>query len=495
MKTLSIVTAICLCTLTGGAGLDAQCINTNTLDQATSGALIEISDRFGDAVTVGDFDADGFDDLVVGAPWEDIGTIANSGQIHVHFGTANGLGNLSWSRWTQTSINGTFNEAGDLFGSVLDTGDFDADGYDDLIIGIPSEDVGGLSNGGRVAVKYGSAAGLLSANASDSWAQTALAGNGNQAGDRFGDAVAVGDFDGDGYDDVAISAPDDDIGAIVDSGRVVVMYGAAGGLSSGNSEAFNQVAVNGVNEAYDHFGAALAAGDFNGDGYADLAIGVPREDHSGAIDPGQIQIKLGSAAGLKAGGTEAFAAVALGAVARDFDFLGEYLAAGDLDADGYDDLVIGSPAKNVNGNDNAGMVAVAFGAAGGLVPVSPQLLFTNDAGPQPIAFGINFGDAVAVADLDDDGYDDIIAGAPRSNGREGRIAVFFGNAAGAMTANTRWFSESCMGGAAANDQYFGQVLAAGDFDGDGDRELAAGDFNHDSAAVNQSGAVFIANIP
>jgi hypothetical protein len=203
----------------------------------------------------------------------------------------------------------------EYLGTSLAAGDFDGDGYQDLVVGVPHDDGRGdpqsmqwcgadpdtaASEGayppiaaGSVQVLYGSVAGLV-ANRNELWHQDKGRVNGQRVhGDELGAAVAVGDFDGDGKADVAIGVPGKDsagkLGSVANSGMVTVLYGGGGGLSDRGGSAntfFHQdlSGMLGVREAHDRFGAALAAGDFDGDGYADLAVGVPGEDdYAGAV--------------------------------------------------------------------------------------------------------------------------------------------------------------------------------------------------------------------
>lgn len=476
----------------------AQCSDKTTLSQSTSGSTVEAYDRFGGALAVGDFDNDGYLDLAVGSPEEDLGSAVNAGYVTIHYGGSGGLGASSHG-WSQSSIDGTSNETGDKLGYALTVGDFDGDGYDDLFMGLPYEDQGSTVDAGRVAVKYGGPSGLPASADSSSWSQNSLAGNGADTGDLLGFAVAAGDFDGDGYDDVAIGSPEDNVGSATGTGKVIIMYGSSTGLSSGNSEAMNQNGITGMtNESGDDFGFALAAGDYNGDGKDDLAIGVPRESRNGLDRVGQIAIKNGHSSGLKAGGSSRFGHPFILATDKDTDFLGEELASGDIDGDGIDDLIVGVPAKDVGSGSsedwNAGIVGVAYGGSSGLVNNADTRVLTSAVAGISVQSGVNFGGAVSAGDLDGDGYDDVVVGVPRYSGSQGRIAVFFGNSTGTLATNTQWFSEVCMGGSAVDDQYFASVLAVGDFDGDGDSELAAGDPNHTVSSNALAGRVYTAEI-
>src|SRR6185369_11647957 len=117
---------------------------------------------------------------------------------------------------------------------------------------------------------------------------------------RFGSALAAGDFDFDGFCDLAIGIPGKDVGTEAEAGAVRIMYGGAAGLGATGAQLFDQNAplIDDVAEAGDHFGSALAARDFDGDGFADLAIGVPGEDVGAAVDAGAVNVLYGRAQGL-----------------------------------------------------------------------------------------------------------------------------------------------------------------------------------------------------
>ncbi len=168
-------------------------------------------------------------------------------------------------------------EANDLFGQALASGDFNGDNYDDLAIGAMGEGIGNAQQAGAVTVLYGSASGLT-ASGSQQWHQDSPGvPGGSETGDLFGYSLATGDFNGDGYADLAIGAPGEAIGDIPAAGSVRILYGSSSGLTATGADDFHQdiAGIPDESEPDDEFGVALAAGDFDNDSYDDLAIGAP----------------------------------------------------------------------------------------------------------------------------------------------------------------------------------------------------------------------------
>jgi FG-GAP repeat len=186
-------------------------------------------------------------------------------------------------------------------------------------------------------------------------------------------ASAGADFDDDGVTDLAVGVPGENDFA----GAITVLDGAGvTGLSGSGSQLFMQVA--GAVEGGDLFGAALAAGDFNSDDFADLAAGAPGEVAGSAAAAGAVSVLRGSGSGLTATGGRLFTQVG-GAVEADDQF-GAEVGTGDFDDDTFVDLAVGAPAEDVSGAFNAGAVSALYGAAGGLSTAGGQLFTQNSPG-------------------------------------------------------------------------------------------------------------------
>jgi hypothetical protein len=353
----------------------------------------EDGDRFGYALASGDFDGDGFDDLAVGLDGEAVGTLNSAGAVDVLYGAATGLTATGSQIWYQ-DIAGVLDvsEAFDYFGVSLAVGDFDADGFDDLAIGVHQEDVGSVTDAGAVNVLYGGTGAGLSATGSQLWHQDSP-GVLDQAeydasfgGDRFGNALASGDFDGDGFDDLAVGVLDEGIGGATRAGAVNVLYGGTGaGLSAAGNQFWHQD-VSGVldaSEAHDILGRSLTAADFDGDDYADLAVGVAGEDLGSFVAAGAVNVFYGGAgAGLSATGDEFWHQDVNGVLdlAEHADYFGVALAAGDFGGEAASDLAVGAPLEDVS-FDASGGVNVLYGSfRGGLVSIDDQFWYQGGTG-------------------------------------------------------------------------------------------------------------------
>jgi FG-GAP repeat protein len=224
------------------------------------------------------------------------------------------------------------------------------------------------------------------------------------------------DFNGDGFADLAIGVSAEDVGTIVDAGAVNVLYGSAAGVqATAPDDQFwtqDSPGVQDQAETGDEFGAALAAADFNGDGYADLAIGVRTEDFGTVTNAGAVNVLYGSPCGLQADPTcgnpdDQFwtqdSPGMAGDGAEEEDELGWSLVSADFNGDAYDDLIMGVPLEDAQTIADAGAVNVLYGSATGLQSTGEGGLddqfWTQDdlALDDPAETGDEFGDSLGDA--------------------------------------------------------------------------------------------------
>jgi FG-GAP repeat/FG-GAP-like repeat len=433
--------------------------------------------------SAGDIDSDGFADVIVGAPFAD----ANHGQAYLYPGAATGLATTAiWKCehgfWERNAY------------AVAGAGDVNGDGYSDVLVGA----YGSPYTSGKAYLHLGSATGL---STTPDWS-----GAGEFEDDQYGTSVAgAGDVNGDGYTDILIGA--ESYGA--NQGKIYLYFGSASGPASAPDWTmpgdFDNM----------HFGHAVAgAGDVNGDGYADIVVGAPSYDGD---DRGRVYLYYGSPIGplttadwIKSGewstdGEYGFSVAGVGDVngdgyddvmagahrynistGRAYLYLGsssglssdaswiktgEYYytcygssvaGAGDVNGDGYADVIVGANHDWIAGSE-IGKAYIYLGSAGGLSTTAVWTLAGEVAGDL-------LGHAVAgVGDINKDGYADILVGAPKFNTTTGKAFLFLGSASGPST------TASWMASGDAGFYYFGSTLAgAGDINGDGYPDVIIG---------------------
>ena len=471
--------------------------------------------NFGYSVaTAGDTNGDGLADILIGVPgWNT--TVTGGGGVVAYAGTGSGL--QSWTYWTVQS-----GEAGSKFGAAVATaGDVNGDGYSDVIVGA----YGHSSDRGQVFVYLGSREGMKSAAAWDTGV--------SQVGMHLGYSAAMGDVNGDGFADVAAGAPDYDLGS-ADVGAVFVWHGSAVTPSATASWAAYGT------QAAEQFGAAIAmGGDVNGDGYVDLVVGAPHHVLPVQTDNGMAQIYNGSASGLPAfaswtvygsSGAQLGTAVAnsgdvngdgyadvlvgvpaagngaavvytgsasgpsttptwtLNGTQSGSRFGAAVASAGDVNGDGRSDIVVGSPQYDISGIGgpylNAGRVDLWYGSRSGLT-ASSNWFFRFFMGGAFAQLGAAVGTA---GDVNGDGYSDVIVGAPYlsyDNVEDGHAYLFYGSSAGLST------DPNDDKGAGQSYGHFGAVVgSAGDLDGDGRSEAFAGAPGYYDA-VSRKGGMYV----
>ena len=450
-------------------------------------AGIAAGDQSGISVSsAGDVNGDGYDDLIIGATGVgsvvgEYETIPGPGETYVVYGGATGA-DLTLDRSTLDGSNGftlTGIDTGDRSGfSVSSAGDVNGDGYDDLIIGTPNADPNGDSLAGETYVVYGGASapgtdGVLDLGALDGTNGFILTGI--DAGDSSGTSVSsAGDVNGDGYDDLIIGAfaadPNGD-----SSGETYVIYGGAsapgtdGVLDLSDLDGTNGFTLTGSarNDRVGH--SVSSAGDVNGDGYDDLIIGA-----DGATSPdgnlvGEIHVVYGGASAPGSGGV-----LDLGALdgSNGFTLTGidaydrsghSVSSAGDVNGDGYDDLIIAAREGDPDGDSQAGETYLVYGGASAPGTDGVLDLSALDGTNGFILTGIDAGDqsgfsVSSAGDVNGDGYDDLIIAAhnadPNGDGNAGETYVIYGGATG-----TESLTPVTASGTAAVDNFTGNAGA------------------------------------
>ncbi len=411
-------------------------------------------DNFGTSVaTAGDVNGDGYDDVIVGA-WDNNGGGSSAGEAYVYHGSSVGLSTTpDWSDQGEA--------ANDLFGQcVASAGDVNGDGYDDVIVGAYWNDDAG-DNAGEVYVYHGSSTGL---STTPDWSD-----QGEDQGDWYGKSVAcVGDINGDGYDDVIVGAM---YNSATTHGEAYVYHGSASGLSATPNWSDQGEA------AGDYFGARVAgAGDVNGDGYNDAIVSASQNDDGGS-NAGETYIYYGSFSGLST--TPDWSDQ--GEAANDYFGLG-VAAAGDVNNDGYGDVIIGAYGKEIAGTLQ-GKAYVYHGSSSGL-SATPDWSVEGEAGTDYFGQEVN-----GVGDINGDGYDDIIIGAygnDNAGQRDGKAYIYHGSSSG-LSDTLDWSDQ----GKAAYDEFSSDVAGAGDVNSDGYDDIIVGAPGNDDGPGDNAGEAYV----
>ena len=336
----------------------------------------EAGDQWGFSLTWGQFDGKNGADLAVGVPGESIGTAPGAGAVGVLYSFDSGfvglspVGNQLWSQ--QSSAVADVAEAGDRFGATLTSANFGRSPEDDLVVGVPLEDLS-APDAGALQVVYGTPDALGNEGALFLHQDSTGVAEAGETGDRFASALAPGDFTGDGVADLAVGTPREDVldpasGRVeADAGAVQVLPGSqALGIHTSGDQVLSQESGSIADEAEagDQFGFALAANELTGGGPADLAVGAPLEDMT-AKDAGLVHVLPGTAGeGLSTAGL-ALRQSSSGDAEAPSDRFGAALAAWRIDSDQHPDLAVGAPGESSGdpAAGEAGKLHLLLGAA------------------------------------------------------------------------------------------------------------------------------------
>jgi hypothetical protein len=404
--------------------------------------------------SAGDVNGDGYSDVIVGASAYDNGHL-NEGVAFIYHSSAMGLNT------TATAMVESDQDNSDFGFSLAGAGDVNGDGYSDVIVGAFRYS-NGQSEEGAAFVYHGSAGGIITI--------AVIMLESNQATSNFGFSVAgAGDVNGDGYSDVLIGAKYYDNGQS-NEGAVFIYQGGATGIIS------SPAAMLESNQADSWLGCSVAgAGDINGDGYSDIIVGADAYSN-GQTYEGVAFVYHGSAAGIS---TTASAMVESNQSSAS---LGHSVAgAGDVNGDGYSDVVVGSYNYN-NGQSYEGVAFIYHGSASGISTTPAAMVESNQASAY-------MGWSVSCAgDVNGDGYSDVLIGATAySNGQsgEGVAFVYHGSSSGIITTVAAFLESNQV-----SADFGRSVSCAGDVNGDGFSDVIVGAQTYDNG-LNNEGAAFV----
>ncbi len=396
-----------------------------------------------------DFDGDGHADLAVGAPDGTAGGKAAAGYVSVVYGASGGVNPARHKVFSQDTagVPGA-TEAGDRFGAQVVPVDVDHDGYTDLLVGAPGEDVGTVTDAGMITILWGGPTGLSAATAVDT---------GAAQGAQAGKTLAAADFDGDGTTDLAYA-----------TGLDIEVFSGLG--RTGVPAAHGTIVTWEVDQAAGLVGFDLATGDVNGDGVTDL---VMASHDSEDADSDQIPLFLGgSHADGSVGGLEYHGDLIApqDTPGRSMWLSGASVAVGDVNGDGYADVVAGHIHEGYYSDglmpSKGGAVGVVYGGPDGQSTTVPAAWISQDSPGVPgvAEAGDQMGADVAVGDVNGDGYADVVAGVPGEDfdglTDPGSFLVLKGSAQGLTGTGAQVFSQNSdglPGVAEAHDRFGAKV--------------------------------------
>lgn len=425
----------------------------------------EGDDGFGHALAVGDFDGDGFDDLAVSVPNEEIATETfndqSTGIVHIIFGSSQGLSSAGTEIWHQDR-QGIQESAADFdqFGFAIAAGNLGKGRPDDLAVGVRGEDFGNpnLNAAGVVQILYGRKGGLTP-RGDQVWHQDVAEVEGVAAPDEeFGSSLAIANFGRTGHGDLAVGVVGDtagDMNALADAGAVNILYGAPGGLRADHDQRWSRDMdnVNGEAESDSSFGWALAAANFGRSRFADLAIGAPFDDLDSPLlipNGGGVNVLYGGRRGLGTKGNQFWTQATPGIRTdpNDYSNFGNTLTGADFGRSHYADLGVGTPFADLCGN-SCGLGHVFYGSRNGLKKKGEQVWTQDSPGvPDVGESGDFFGTSMAAGDFGRTRTRDLAIGVAAEDldvDEAGSVNVLYGRERGLGSTGAQFWNQDSKG--------------------------------------------------
>lgn len=441
-------------------------------------------DQLGAAVSLaGDINCDGYDDMYLTAPLYDrSSTDPDAGAIYIFYGNENfAQEDVSIANADARLIGQNASHLAGL--SVQASGDIDGDTCDDLLIGAPQAN----SYKGKVYIFYGSSTALSGdiflGNANAIWV-------GSSAGDLFSQ-ISTGDINGDNYDDIVVGAP----GSNAMTGAVYILYGDPTRFSgtspvSAVTPHFEGAALN------DIAGGQVAVGDLNGDDLDDLLISAPQATKGAKADVGIVYLVYGQKKNFT-GATPLSSSTAVAAkfTGEEKNHLLGYFSLnfiGDVNGDGFNDAAVGAHGYDAGGTTERGAVYILHGQ--NTLLSGTQSIRTAAT---TVLEGENAGDGVSqivgVGDVNADGYDDMVVGAPGTNAFTGSAYLYYGSTATIVSGYAIDRADAEFTGEQVGSYFGSRIAAGGDVNGDGHADLLMGAYEYDDTgtASNEGAAYFM----